>query len=573
MSIDEQYDDANSNTLLPSSSEPPVYVSSSPLRHVSQEKSTGPADILQTAGGNARHPAATPPRNAGPSPASMQRSSLKVHGDRIRTGGDFGATIRRNGIVVDKSLICRVFWEDRAKAVCVHLPRRFGKTFNLSIIEEFFNVVTMRDMPRGSASFDKELGKAARRELFDQSLLETEAPRFFDRHFCRYPVIRLCFKGVTGSSQQTYYRSLMFRAFETVDTWVERLYDVEIKPAASESWKDLRDYHTSLKRELESIPASKWERDMSVVRFLIEYLMEFLRRQFDQKIMVLIDEYDVPLTVSRGKDWAGDTRAGYAKLLSFIFKNNEHLEKGLLVGVLRFTLSSVESGANSFGYHDLMADTDFAQPEIDMDEEAFDAPTPQLADFFGYSESEVRLLFDVLKRRVGQRSTYPPVESVMTTMHQWYDGYRIGQQTGRYNPYACCIFLADLIATGSLVVAARSHWENTGSFQRLAALVSRSRDKIQYLGSRLIREYDQGVPSGLAIATGSSDSRLEDDADGDDGRLRFMPNSLPSSPSGEYSLNELVTFFMYTGYLTLGSEGQIRIPNGEVRKVWRELLR
>ncbi|KAJ2162441.1 hypothetical protein GGF46_000682 [Coemansia sp. RSA 552] len=507
MSIDEQYDDANSNTLLPSSSEPPVYVSSSPLRHVSQEKSTGPADILQTAGGNARHPAATPPRNAGPSPASMQRSSLKVHGDRIRTGGDFGATIRRNGIVVDKSLICRVFWEDRAKAVCVHLPRRFGKTFNLSIIEEFFNVVTMRDMPRGSASFDKELGKAARRELFDQSLLETEAPRFFDRHFCRYPVIRLCFK------------------------------------------------------------------DMSVVRFLIEYLMEFLKRQFGQNVMVLIDEYDMPLTVSRGKDWAGDTRAGYAKLLSFIFKNNEHLEKGFLVGVLRFTLSSVESGANSFGYHDLMADTDFAQPEMDMDEDILDAPTPQLADFFGYSENEVRLLFDVLKYRVGRRSTYPPVENVMTTMRKWYDGYRIGQQTGRYNPYACCIFLADLIATGSLVVAARSHWENTGSFQRLAALVSRSRDKIQYLGSRLIREYDQGVPSGLAIATGSSDSRLEDDADGDDGRLRFMPNSLPSSPSGEYSLNELVTFFMYTGYLTLGSEGQIRIPNGEVCKVWRELLR
>ncbi|KAI8317996.1 hypothetical protein GQ54DRAFT_336526, partial [Martensiomyces pterosporus] len=69
----------------------------------------------------------------------------KVSGTRIQTGSDFGVMARNTGIIVDKTLICKAFLKPGRAPVCVCLPRRFGKTFDLSTIEEFLNVVNSSD--------------------------------------------------------------------------------------------------------------------------------------------------------------------------------------------------------------------------------------------------------------------------------------------------------------------------------------------------------------------------------------------------------------------------------------------
>ncbi|KAI8318130.1 hypothetical protein GQ54DRAFT_336453 [Martensiomyces pterosporus] len=63
----------------------------------------------------------------------------------IQTGSDLGVMARNTGIIVDKALICKAFLKPGRAAMCVSLPRRFGKTFNLSITEEFLNVVNSSD--------------------------------------------------------------------------------------------------------------------------------------------------------------------------------------------------------------------------------------------------------------------------------------------------------------------------------------------------------------------------------------------------------------------------------------------
>ncbi|KAJ1913794.1 hypothetical protein LPJ71_002443 [Coemansia sp. S17] len=114
-------------------------------------------------------------------------------------GGDFGHIARKNGLIVDKMLICKALIDYNVEAICVCLPRRFGKTFNLSIVEEFFNVVTSNDVKPVDGAFDLEASRTERLKLFEEFLLHTTERELFDEHFCRYPVIRINFKVSTKS--------------------------------------------------------------------------------------------------------------------------------------------------------------------------------------------------------------------------------------------------------------------------------------------------------------------------------------------------------------------------------------
>ncbi|KAJ2541813.1 hypothetical protein GGF49_003339, partial [Coemansia sp. RSA 1853] len=121
-------------------------------------------------------------------------SSAKAHGTIIDVTGDFGTIARQGGLVLDKSLICKALFDTPSAPIRVCLPRRFGKTFNLSVIEEFFNVVTCQDAEPVDGSIDEAAGRANRMKLFDDSLLHEEHPEFFEEHFCKTPVIRITMK-------------------------------------------------------------------------------------------------------------------------------------------------------------------------------------------------------------------------------------------------------------------------------------------------------------------------------------------------------------------------------------------
>ncbi|KAJ1850567.1 hypothetical protein LPJ76_006387, partial [Coemansia sp. RSA 638] len=139
----------------------------------------------------------TPPNNRNVQQQILQRansSPTKVHGTIINVSGDFGTIARQRGIVLDKSLLCKALFDTPSAPIRVCLPRRFGKTFNLSVIEEFFNVVTSKDAEPVDGSIDKAAGRANRMKLFDDSLLRGEHPEFFEEHFCKTPVIRITMK-------------------------------------------------------------------------------------------------------------------------------------------------------------------------------------------------------------------------------------------------------------------------------------------------------------------------------------------------------------------------------------------
>ncbi|KAJ1718677.1 hypothetical protein LPJ61_006518 [Coemansia biformis] len=108
--------------------------------------------------------------------------------------GGFLETSDGGGFLVDKSLLCKAFLECGSYVVRVSLPPRFGKSFNLSVLEQFFDVVTVNDCPQRTEEPNLDAARELRERRFANSLLKQRHPEFFKAHFARYPVIRIDFQ-------------------------------------------------------------------------------------------------------------------------------------------------------------------------------------------------------------------------------------------------------------------------------------------------------------------------------------------------------------------------------------------
>ncbi|KAJ2483589.1 hypothetical protein EV174_002908 [Coemansia sp. RSA 2320] len=230
-------------------------------------------------------------------------SPTKVAGSRVSVGGDFGTIARRDGLIVDKTPLCYRLFEDVNEAACVCLPRRFGKTFNLSIVEEFFNVVAVDDVRSPSGRVDAVAGKAARFELFENSLLLTEHPEFFYAHFCKYPVICISFKQrLSYESLLQHHRELMSLIGDDVDRWVTQ---------GGRAWKSFAK------------------------------LSNLLHDIFEHNYIVLLDEYDEPLSAIREVEKLVDSAKAQNSSL------DRHSAASIMDAIEKWT-GPVESSAQPF---------------------------------------------------------------------------------------------------------------------------------------------------------------------------------------------------------------------------------
>ncbi|KAJ1904013.1 pyridoxine biosynthesis protein [Coemansia sp. IMI 209127] len=132
---------------------------------------------------------------------------------------------------VDKTLICKGFWDDIDKVGRIHLPRRFGKTFNLDIMRMFFspslesksmhyipdNVIGADDISKLDTS---QLYQMKREWLFRDSALKREDPDFFEEHFCKHPVLFLSFADCKNPTLSGFIRHLCDAMIRVFNNWV-----------------------------------------------------------------------------------------------------------------------------------------------------------------------------------------------------------------------------------------------------------------------------------------------------------------------------------------------------------------
>ncbi|MFT3770185.1 MAG: AAA family ATPase [Minicystis sp.] len=283
--------------------------------------------------------------------------------------------VREGGFrYVDKSRLIEDVIATGAQALLIPRPRRFGKTLNLSMLRYF-------------------LQKSAedRSHLF--AGLAVDSSEIARPHRQRYPVIFMTFKDVKPRSWEDCLAGMAHVLSEAYHEHRYLLTDGNLRP------EDARFFNLILERR-----ATKPDLVIALRR-----LSQVLAEHHREKVVILIDEYDSPIHAGYTNHYYDDVIAFFRDFLSGGLKDNEHVFKGVLTGILRVARESLFSGLNS----------------IDV----FSILRPELASYFGFTEPEVRSLVE----DVGEPDLIDRIRS-------FYNGYLFGGEV-IYNPWSVLSYL------------------------------------------------------------------------------------------------------------------------------------
>lgn len=303
---------------------------------------------------------------------------------------DFKKVIDDNYHFVDKSLFIKEFWENNSSTILITRPRRFGKTLNMSMIRYFF---------------DNDLGDTS--YLFKG--LEIENYSEIMNKQGKYPVIFVSFKDLkdlTFDSFLSKVKSVIAEEYKNHRYIIEKNFlskddEVKFKKILFEEG-NLGDYELSL---------------MQLSRYLSKY--------HNKKVMIFIDEYDVPVQAGFSNGYYDEVISFMRNMLSAAFKDNVYLEKGLITGILRVAKESVFSGLNNLEVCGL---TEY-----------------NFCDKFGFTEKEVNELLKLYG-----------IETHLEGIKNWYNGYIFGDKV-IYNPWSVLNYI------NKPKEGLRPYWVNTSS--------------------------------------------------------------------------------------------------------------
>lgn len=324
---------------------------------------------------------------------------------------NFEKIITEDYYYVDKTLFIKEILDLKGTANLFTRPRRFGKTLNLSMLRYFFEDTGCEER------------NAENRELF-QGLKIMSAGKKYVEQMGQYPVIALTLK----SAKQSSFDSAYYKLKEEIAEEFKRHEKQILKSCLSE--EDREAY-----RNIVSGRAG-YDDYSGALKFLSRILYEI----YGKGVIILIDEYDVPLETSY---FAGfyDEMAGFIhSLLESALKTNDYLQFAVITGCLRVSKESIFTGLNHLNSITIL--------------------DRQYSEHFGFTEKEVK---DAMK--------FYGVEERFPDMKSWYDGYRFGN-VEVYKPWSVVKFLYDLAADKKAFM--KPYWANTSSNDIVKSLVMRS---------------------------------------------------------------------------------------------------
>mgnify|MGYP005758751003 CR=1 FL=1 len=324
---------------------------------------------------------------------------------------------------VDKTLFIKDVLDNKSEIALITRPRRFGKTLNMSTLKYYFDC-TQKD--------NKELFKGLK--IMDQEEKYTSKLGY-------YPVIYITLKDVVSTN---FEKMLLCLKTELVEVFIdfanllksEKLLDVE---------KEM--FSTIL-----NLKANEIE-----MRDALKLLTRLLYKEYQKPVMLLIDEYDVPLQNAYVEGYYEEAVKFFKTFYGTTFKDNPYLEKTVLTGVSRVAKESIFSGANNFDVYTILND------EFSKD--------------FGITEEEMEKVIKDFN-----------IEEDKEKIKKWYDGYTIGHTEGIYNPWSIINYLKNK----ELV----PYWVNTSSNDLIKMTLKNSvtvKEKIE----RLLKDEEIEVPINL----------------------------------------------------------------------------
>ena len=279
---------------------------------------------------------------------------------------DFKKIITDNYFYIDKTKFIEEIFNDGAEVKLFTRPRRFGKTLNMSMLKNFFDVREAEE----------------NRKLFD-SLYIKNSPVFAEQG--KYPVVFVSMKEIKGT------------------TWEE------MQKSSRETLSNLYEKYKYLRENLDERNKRKFDKiwfeeiDGSY-NDALNFLSKILEEQYNEKVIVLIDEYDAPLTMAYEYGFYDRAVVFFKSMYGACLKTNSSLKMGVLTGAIRVAQAGIFSDLNNLKVNTIL--------NKDYDE------------YFGLSQEEVE---KTLK--------YYNLEYQIEEVKSWYDGYKFGNAEV-YNPWS-----------------------------------------------------------------------------------------------------------------------------------------
>lgn len=403
---------------------------------------------------------------------------------------DMKELIDKNRYYIDKTHMIRELLDRGGKVNLFTRPRRFGKTLNLSMIRRFFEK---------EIGFDG--GEIQNGYLF-QNLMISSCGEDYMAHQGIYPVINLSLK---SAKQPTYEMAYDCLVDEISKEYSRHSYILSGNP--------LTEYEKDRFRQIMNRQGGK-----SDYATALEFLSSCLKKYHGQRVIILIDEYDVPLENSHIKGFYEEMTVFIRSLFESALKTNSNLEFAVITGCLRISRESIFTGLNNLKIYSILSN--------------------QYKDCFGFTEDEVKkLLFSC------------GLEENFSEVKKWYDGYQFGDKE-IYNPWSILNYVDTAMENRN--AAPQPYWSNTSSNSIIKELVEGADSEVK-----------QEIES--LIAGGVIEKPIHEDITYD---------------AIYESQDNLWNFLYFTGYLKPSEENfkddtkymKLMIPNTEVRSVYKRTI-
>ena len=420
---------------------------------------------------------------------------------------EFSVLRKEDYYYIDKSSYIKKVFENSASVILFTRPRRFGKTLLMDMFKSFLRVA-----PDGSANRDYK------EKLFD-GLEILKDKEFTDKYLGQFPVISFSLKSVFGKDYNAAYEALAFTLSNVFKDFLFLNDSEKLLDSDKESLKLLQDFNYLSTPKAEKYIVSS-----------LEFLSSCLYKHFSKKVIILIDEYDVPL--------AKASEYGYHKemvtLISSFFNvmksnllgdegNGSPIKKIVLTGCLKAVNNSIYTGLNNLYVNTILSEN------ADYD------------SMIGFTKEEtLKFLKDY------------ELDDYFSFVKENYDGYRFNQKE-MFCPWVLVSFIKDAVEKKSqnIKVNAPNYWVNSTSSNAL----------LSYVGYLTDKDNDnmQKLMDGECIETTINDSMNYDDL-------------------AMHNAEDFYTLLLFTGYLTVAGyrteniSGEdktvysLKIPNREIRQ-------
>ena len=388
---------------------------------------------------------------------------------------NFKTMIDKSAYYVDKTnFIENVLSE---QVVLYTRPRRFGKTLNMSMLYYFFSI--------------KERENSY---LFDGLNISKNKDTL--KHQNKYPTIFISLKEM---------KSLTFDA--QISSFSNVIYELLEKNLEILSSDQLSDTTKDILNKLHN--RSSCVEDLKIS---LRVITNALYAYYQQKVIVLIDEYDVPLQAAYQNNYYEEMVEFLRSVFSSALKTNDALEKGVMTGCLRISKESIFTGLNNFTAYSVLNNIS--------------------SEFFGFTELEVKQLLKDYN-----------LSEKMDEVKEWYDGYQFGNKE-IYNPWSTLMYVKNI--TQDVSFKPISFWANTSGNDIVVKYIQNGDKKLR-------KEFD-------LLMNGQS-------------LVKYIKPELTYREMD--NINNIYSFLLLTGYLKVikdrgENQYELIIPNKEVYEIYKQ---